>query len=496
LIDRPLEHAFIHALIDTGDRDGARSAISGSALRRRIGLIALDQMDDGGLKAAEVAPLLSSVDPALKDAAVWIAGHHPEWGGELSGYFRDRLAATDLSDAARGELQKQLAQFARHVAIQELLGAILADPVVPRANQELALRAMASSGLRELPPSWGLQLVPALASEREPMLRAAIAVLRAVPPGKTNTIDFSEALLRIARSPSYPTSVRLDAVTAIPGGLTAVDPLLFEMLGEALDPKRPLIERDAAAKVLSRASLTDAQLRQLLGSLPLVGPLELTRLLDAYARSHSEEVGLQFVAALKRAKAFTGLRADLVAARLTNFPPTVQAKGRELVELLNTDSAGQKAHLEELSGSLKRGDIRRGQAVFNGPKAACATCHAIGYLGGHVGPDLTKIGEVRTERDLLESILYPSASFVRNFEPMILVTRDGEEQSGILQRETADEVVLVTGVGAEVRTPRANIAEMRPGTVSVMPQGLETQLSGQELSDLLAFLKGTKWGAQ
>jgi len=44
--------------------------------------------------------------------------------------------------------------------------------------------------------------------------------------------------------------------------------------------------------------------------------------------------------------------------------------------------------------------------------------------------------------------------------------------------------------------PRANITELRPGTVSVMPQGLDTQLNSQELSDLVAFLKGTKWGAQ
>jgi hypothetical protein len=37
---------------------------------------------------------------------------------------------------------------------------------------------------------------------------------------------------------------------------------------------------------------------------------------------------------------------------------------------------------------------------------------------------------------------------------------------------------------------------VRPGTVSVMPQGLDEQLSREELADLLAFLKGTKWGAR
>ena len=67
-----------------------------------------------------------------------------------------------------------------------------------------------------------------------------------------------------------------------------------------------------------------------------------------------------------------------------------------------------------------------GRPVFNGPKAACVTCHAIGYVGGKLGPDLTKIGQVRAERDLLESIVYPSASFVRSYEPVSVATRDGQ----------------------------------------------------------------------
>jgi putative heme-binding domain-containing protein len=145
---------------------------------------------------------------------------------------------------------------------------------------------------------------------------------------------------------------------------------------------------------------------------------------------------------------------------------------------------------------LKAGDIRRGQAIFNGAKAACASCHAIGYLGGNIGPDLTSIGQVRTERDLLEAILYPSASFVRSYEPIVVVTKSGDDYSGVLRKDATDEVVLATGVNAEVRVARSDIAEMRPGAVSVMPQGLDVQLSRQELADLLAFLKNTRWGPQ
>jgi putative heme-binding domain-containing protein len=102
---------------------------------------------------------------------------------------------------------------------------------------------------------------------------------------------------------------------------------------------------------------------------------------------------------------------------------------------------------------------------------------------------------VRTETDLLEAILYPSASFVRSFEPVIVKTKDGEPHSGILRGDNEEGVLLVSGPNMEERIARADIADMRPGTVSIMPAGLETQLSKQELADLLAFLKATKWGA-
>ena len=77
-----------------------------------------------------------------------------------------------------------------------------------------------------------------------------------------------------------------------------------------------------------------------------------------------------------------------------------------------------------------------------------------------------------------------------------LVTKSGEEYSGVLRRDATDEVLLATGPNAETPIARANIAEMRPGTVSVMPAGMDEQLTRQDLADLVTFLKGTKWGAQ
>jgi len=94
----------------------------------------------------------------------------------------------------------------------------------------------------------------------------------------------------------------------------------------------------------------------------------------------------------------------------------------------------------------------------------------------------------------LESVIYPSASYVRSYEPYLITTKSEETYSGVLKKDAADEVVLATSPSAEVRIARADITEMRPGTVSVMPAGMEQQMTRQELADLLAFLKSTKWG--
>ena len=75
---------------------------------------------------------------------------------------------------------------------------------------------------------------------------------------------------------------------------------------------------------------------------------------------------------------------------------------------------------------------------------------------------------------------------------MLIDTRDGDRQSGIIRKNDSDEVVLLTGPNQELHIPRANIKEIRPGTVSVMPSGLDQQLNKQELADLVAFLQACK----
>ncbi|HZZ77761.1 MAG TPA: hypothetical protein VFE62_04530, partial [Gemmataceae bacterium] len=138
------------------------------------------------------------------------------------------------------------------------------------------------------------------------------------------------------------------------------------------------------------------------------------------------------------------------------------------------------------------GSLEQGRDIFFGNKALCSSCHAINNRGGGVGPDLGKIGAIRSGRDLLESIVFPSASFARGFETYVVETKAGKTHTGILARESSDAIYLKTTERVEIRVDRAEIESLTPGLVSIMPQGLDAQLSRTELRDLLAYLQSLR----
>ncbi len=95
--DRILEHSLIYALIEIGDPKETAAGLSIATPRTaKAAMVAVDQMDGGGLDPKYVAGLLASSGPGLKETAAWIAGRHPEWAGVLAGVLGERLARSDL----------------------------------------------------------------------------------------------------------------------------------------------------------------------------------------------------------------------------------------------------------------------------------------------------------------------------------------------------------------------------------------------------------------
>jgi putative membrane-bound dehydrogenase-like protein len=481
--DRVLEHSLTYALIEIGDRDSVAIGLKSENPRaRRAALTALDQMPGGKLDVAAVTVALTAADPALKDTAWWIAGRHPEWGEQLAGVLRDRITAR-LPPAEQDELGRQLAKLAKSPAIQQFLADQIAHPV--------ALHAMSQANLRPVPDAWVAALTKMLTTADGEQLRDAVRTARALNVPKPKAAALTKAMLSLADKAELPAEVRLDALAAIPGGPANMPPPLFDFLRGQLQPDRSVAARTTAADVLSKSKLTKPQLLALCEAVQTAGPLEAERLLDAFAQSADEAVGIALVSALKSSN-HGGLRVAALRPRLAKFGPPVQKQAEELYAVLNADETQQRAKLEKLLTTLAAGDVRRGQTVFHSQKAACSSCHAVGYVGGKLGPDLTKIGSIRTERDLLESIVFPSASFVRSYEPFVVTTKSGKQHNGLLRKDAADEIVVATGADQEVHIPRADVDEVQPSTVSLMPAGLDQQISPRELADLIAFLKACK----
>jgi putative membrane-bound dehydrogenase-like protein len=490
--DRALEHSLTFALIEIADREGTAVGLkSENPLTRRAALTALDQMG-GALEAGTVATELAAADPRMKETAWWIVSRHPEWGNALAGLLRDRLAAKDLTASQRDELARQLARFARTPAVQEFLAERLRDPGATREVRQTVLRAMAQAGPKEAPSTWLASLTQVLAGDDRELLREALATARALRLPKQGTDALVAALLKIGKDLGMEDGLRLHALAALPGGLAPVESPLFSDLLSRLTLDHPVATRSAAADVLSHAKLTGEQLIELTKALEKTGPMELNRLLDAFAQSADEKVGQHLITVLKKPNVRSSLRVEMLKPRLAKFGASMQKQVEELCAAVNVDATKQQARLEQLLASLKDGDVRRGQAVFNNSKVACASCHAIGYLGGNIGPDLTHIGKIRTERDLLESIIFPSASFVRSYEPVLVTTKSGKVYNGLVRKDGPDEIVLATGATEEVRLARNDIEDMQPSKVSVMPSGLDQQLTPRELADLVAFLKACK----
>jgi mono/diheme cytochrome c family protein len=70
------------------------------------------------------------------------------------------------------------------------------------------------------------------------------------------------------------------------------------------------------------------------------------------------------------------------------------------------------------------GSVARGREIFGDEqKGACVRCHTVDGSAGRAGPDLFTIGDKFPRRELIRSILEPSASIAIGYATTTLETR-------------------------------------------------------------------------
>jgi putative heme-binding domain-containing protein len=178
----------------------------------------------------------------------------------------------------------------------------------------------------------------------------------------------------------------------------------------------------------------------------------------------------------------------IILQTFKNYLPELNKPVEALIAKLNEAQAERLNKIKEIEADILSGDIERGRSLFFG-KAVCSSCHTIGNEGGNFGPDLTAIQRDRSHHDLVEAIVYPGASFVREFETYQIISGQSTYR-GIILEQNAEFILLGISPQETVRISMKEITSIKTEDVSMMPQGLDQLLSKQELADLLAFLIG------
>ena len=196
-------------------------------------------------------------------------------------------------------------------------------------------------------------------------------------------------------------------------------------------------------------------------------------------------------------EALAGQRLPEVAARAGMR--VAREGGRDDIELVTAfaTAGGLAADTQKLTDELvkdlaarvlAKGDPNRGERVYRRADLACTVCHAIGGAGGKVGPDMTSIGASAPVDYLVESLVMPNAKIKEGYHAVVVETKDGEEYTGTVARETQEELFLRNASGQELSVAKSAIQRREIGKLSLMPSGLLEPLNEQERLDLVSFL--------
>ncbi len=133
-----------------------------------------------------------------------------------------------------------------------------------------------------------------------------------------------------------------------------------------------------------------------------------------------------------------------------------------------------------------KADALRGKAIF---KKNCTVCHRLDNEGFEVGPDLVSALRNKSGEQLLDDILDPSKEVDNRYLNYQIVTKKGQTYSGLIAADTASSITLRRGEKTEDTILREQIDEIQATGKSLMPEGLDAQLSKQDMADLIAYLQ-------
>ncbi len=488
--DRALEHSLIYAVIEIGEAAPVKELVQSTSISTARGaLIALDQIPGDHLSAEYAIAAIEANDRAMQNTGWWLLANHRNWAAQLPGYFQQRIDHTKADAEKRILLQRRFSEYINTPEILNLAGTWLESG--DSNMQSFVLTALSSTKLSTVPDSIQNGVLKALQSTDPDTLLLAVSAANAIRGDKPNQKTLTR-LLELFHNSSHAPEIRLAALNAIPPANRPLNAETLAAIGQYAAASQSLQRQSLTVDLLVSSPWPTAQWQQIPELLSSLGSIHLRRVVMALAKTNEPQTALNTLQALAAAPTATTLNPDEVSKLFAPLGPEVASKTAPLIERIKTENKERFARIDHLLEQIDRGDVTRGQKVFHSAKAACTACHKIAYLGGHVGPDLTRIGQIRTERDLLEAVLFPSASFVQSFEPVSIITNNGQVHSGVVRDDNGHRIVLQIDAQKQIQLFHSEIDEQHASSTSIMPAGLDKHLSDQQLIDLIKFLKASQ----
>lgn len=149
-----------------------------------------------------------------------------------------------------------------------------------------------------------------------------------------------------------------------------------------------------------------------------------------------------------------------------------------------------EVNVEQVLQAVPQASADRGAILFRHPQGAgCYRCHTVDGSRNGFGPGLAELGRRVSLRQIVQSMVEPSAVITEGFQLQSVTTKDGLQHAGVLLEESGLTLTLGLSSGDRLSLPKEQIEDRSSQPVSAMPV-MTSRLSAQQFADLAVWLSG------
>ncbi len=289
------------------------------------------------------------------------------------------------------------------------------------------------------------------------------------------------------------------------------NPRLLEL---ALAESEQNTGRNAASTLLNQGGLPmvrqtllgtdEANTLKIINAIRGIGSKESLELLEELTFDPNLPLAIRREAAAAIGRSYGGEARVLELLKANKFPETLKVSAVSGVSntwrkdvraeaasyLDESDAADPEKKLPPMKELLVlEGNTENGSLVF---KKNCAICHQVSGIGTDFGPNLTEIGSKLSKEAHYISILHPDAGISFGFEGYQIKLKDGSILGGIIASKTETDIDLKLPDASIISLKTSDVKSMEQLENSMMPDGLESAMSIEELVDLVEYLMSLK----